>query len=96
MNRISLCIKLAALAIVATISCAAPAQDKQIDLKLSTWIPPKHPLSPALQAWAEDVKKESKGSIVSTIFTTEQLGKAFDHYDMTRDGIADVAYVAPG
>ena len=31
-----------------------------------------------------------------TIFPSEQLGKAFDHYDMARDGIADVTYVSPG
>jgi TRAP-type C4-dicarboxylate transport system substrate-binding protein len=30
------------------------------------------------------------------IFPAEQLGKAFDHYDMARDGIADLAYVNPG
>jgi len=96
MNRISVWPRFAAFAIAATLSFAAAAQDKQVDLKLSTWIPPKHPLSPALQAWADDVKRESNGTIVPTIFTTEQLGKAFDHYDMTRDGIADFAFVNPG
>jgi hypothetical protein len=30
------------------------------------------------------------------VFPSEQLGKAFDHYDMARDGIADVTYVNPG
>ena len=29
-------------------------------------------------------------------FPAQQLGKAFDHYDMARDGIADIAYVNPG
>ena len=72
------------------------AQDKHIDLKLSSWVPPKHPLNPSLQAWADDVNKASNGTISSTLFTSEQLGKAFDHYDMARDGIADFAYVNPG
>jgi hypothetical protein len=36
--------------------------------------------------------KESGG----TIFPAEQLGKAFDHYDMAHDGIADVTWVSPG
>ena len=35
-------------------------------------------------------------TIKTTVFPSEQLGKAFDHYDMTRDGIADVAYINPG
>jgi len=30
------------------------------------------------------------------VFPSQQLGKAFDHYDMARDGIADVTYVNPG
>jgi TRAP-type C4-dicarboxylate transport system substrate-binding protein len=30
------------------------------------------------------------------VFPAQQLGKAFDHYDMARDGIADLTYVNPG
>jgi TRAP-type C4-dicarboxylate transport system substrate-binding protein len=30
------------------------------------------------------------------VFPSQQLGKAFDHYDMARDGIADLTYVNPG
>lgn len=75
---------------------AVQAQDKPVALKLSSWVPAQHPLNPAFQAWAEDIKKESGGSISSTLFPSEQLGKAFDHYDMARDGIADFAYVNPG
>ena len=74
----------------------ANAQDKAVQLKLSTWVPPAHPLNPALKAWADDIEKESGGTIKSTLFPSEQLGKAFDHYDMARDGIADFAYVNPG
>ena len=75
---------------------AALAQDKPVALKLSSWVPPKHPLNPALQAWADDIKTASNGTITATLFTSEQLGKAFDHYDMARDAIADFAYVNPG
>ena len=74
----------------------AQAQDKTVQLKLSSWVPPAHPLNPALQAWAADIEKASGGTIKSTLFPAEQLGKAFDHYDMARDGIADFAYVNPG
>jgi TRAP-type C4-dicarboxylate transport system substrate-binding protein len=72
------------------------AQDKTVQLKLSSWVPPAHPLNPALQAWGEDIDKASGGTIKSTLFPSEQLGKAMDHYDMARDGIADFAYVNPG
>jgi TRAP-type C4-dicarboxylate transport system substrate-binding protein len=87
------------LACAAALSLAAvgvQAQDKPVALKLSSWVPAAHPLNPALQAWADDIKKASNGSITATLFPSEQLGKAFDHYDMARDGIADFAYVNPG
>jgi TRAP-type C4-dicarboxylate transport system substrate-binding protein len=98
MRRRILGVGLAAL-LTATTGALAPAalaQDKEVQLKLSHWVPPAHPLQPALQAWAADVEKASNGTIKSTIFPSEQLGKAFDHYDMARDGIADFAYVNPG
>jgi len=87
---------LAAGVLAAALSAAAAAQDKPVQLKLSSWVPPQHPLNPALQAWADDIKSASGGTITSTLFPSEQLGKAFDHYDMARDGIADLAYVNPG
>jgi TRAP-type transport system periplasmic protein len=72
------------------------AQDKQINLKISLWVPAAHPLVPASKVWADSIEKESGGTIKATVFPSEQLGKAFDHYDMARDGIADVTYVNPG
>jgi len=72
------------------------AQDKPVSMKVSLWLPPAHPLVPATQAWAADIEKASGGTIKMTVFPSEQLGKAFDHYDMARDGIADITYVNPG
>jgi TRAP-type transport system periplasmic protein len=87
-------VALAATALLA--AGAAHAQDKPVMLKLSSWVPAQHPLNPSLQAWADDIKKASNGTITATLFPSEQLGKAFDHYDMARDGIADFAYINPG
>ncbi|HVV94015.1 MAG TPA: TRAP transporter substrate-binding protein [Hyphomicrobiales bacterium] len=91
--------KFAALALAAATlfgAGAALAQDKPIHLRISHWVPPTHPLQPALEEWAARVKKESNGTITSTIYPSQQLGKAFDHYDMARDGVADMTYVSPG
>ncbi|MES7384381.1 hypothetical protein U6M50_12160, partial [Cutibacterium acnes] len=93
---------LALLMAAAVIPAAGPAigpalaQDKTVNLKVSLWVPPAHPLVPATQAWAADIEKASGGTIKVTVFPSEQLGKAFDHYDMARDGIADVTYDNPG
>src|ERR1700734_3389789 len=78
------------------VACPAFAQDKEVDLRLSLWVPPAHPLTGAAKAWADDIARASNGTIKITIFPSEQLGKAFDHYDMARDDIADITYVNPG
>jgi TRAP-type C4-dicarboxylate transport system substrate-binding protein len=71
------------------------AEDKTFELKLAHWVPPSHPLQKALEAWGDSVQQDSGGTIKYKIYPAQQLGKAFDHYDMTRDGIADLAYVNP-
>ena len=75
---------------------AASAQDKTFELKLSHWVPPSHPLQKALEAWGDSIEQDSGGTIKYKVYPAQQLGKAFDHYDMARDGIADVTYVSPG
>ena len=75
---------------------AASAEDKTFELKLSHWVPPTHPLQKAIEEWGADVEKASGGTIKYKVFPSQQLGKAFDHYDMARDGIADFTYVNPG
>ena len=74
----------------------ALAQDKTFELKLSHWVPPSHPLQKALEAWGASVEKDSGGTIKYKVYPSQQLGKAFDHYDMARDGIADLTYINPG
>ena len=74
----------------------AARQDAPVQLKLSHWVPPSHPLHAAIADWIGDIAKETGGSLTGAIFPAEQLGKAFDHYDLARDGIADAAYVNPG
>jgi TRAP-type C4-dicarboxylate transport system substrate-binding protein len=75
---------------------AASAQDKTFELRLAHWVPPSHPLQKALEDWGASVEKASNGTIKYKVYPSQQLGKAFDHYDMARDGIADLTYVNPG
>jgi TRAP-type C4-dicarboxylate transport system substrate-binding protein len=78
------------------VSLAASAQDKPVELKFSHWVPATHPIVKASEEWAQSITKASNGTIKITIYPGQQLGKAFDHYDMARDGIADIAYANPG
>ena len=72
------------------------AQDKPIELKFSHWVPATHPIVKSAEEWGQSISKASNGSIKVTIFPAQQLGRAFDHYDMARDGIAELTYANPG
>ncbi len=85
-----------AVAATALLATGALAQEKTFELKLSHWVPASHPLQKALEDWGAAVEKESGGTIHYKVYPAQQLGKAFDHYDMARDGIADVTYINPG
>ena len=74
----------------------AMAQDKPVEMRFSHWVPPQHPMHAAAVAWAESISKASNGTIKITIYPSQQLGKAFDHYNMARDGIVDISHVNPG
>src|SRR5215212_3801844 len=89
-------LKLATLA--AALLCAGPifAQDKTVEWRFAHWVPASHPMHPSAEAWAASIEKASGGTIKMKIFPAQQLGKAFDHYNMARDGIADIAHVNPG
>ena len=83
-------------ALSALCASATLAQDKPVTFKMASWVPAQHALNPALVAWGESLKAASGGTLSATLFPSEQLGKAFDHYDMARDGISDFSYVNPG
>lgn len=78
------------------IAGSAAAQDKPVHLKMGHWVPPAHPLQKAMEEWGASVQKASNGTITFQVYPAQQLGKAPDHYDMARDGIADVTYINPG
>src|SRR6266540_4599739 len=94
-RRLTAALVLSATAL-AVIGSPALAQDKTFELKLSHWVPPTHPLQKAMEDWGSSIEKASNGTIKYKIFPSQQLGKAFDHYDMAKDGIADVTYISPG
>ncbi len=93
MRKASLC---GALLLLAMASPAA-AQTKPVELRFAHWLPAQHPLSKlGFEPWAKSVEEASKGAIKVQLFPAQQLGKAADHYDMARDGVADLTWANPG
>ena len=96
-SRFTLTLRAAAIAALAACTLGAQAQDKPVELKFAHWLPGTHPLAKTgFEPWAKSVEAASKGSIKIAFFPAQQLGKAADHYDMARDGIADMTWVNPG
>lgn len=82
----------AALALTTT-----PALAQEISLRLAHWLPPTHPVQTlGIEPWAASIREASGGRIDFQIYPAQQLGAAPDHYDMARDGIADITYTNPG
>ena len=82
---------------LAALAPLARAQDKTIELKLvALGAAVASAAEGAARNGAPSVEKASGGTIKYKIYPSQQLGKAFDHYDMARDGIADLTYVNPG
>src|SRR6478609_1505020 len=92
-----ICIVLPAALAPAVMGGAASAQDTPVTLRFSHWSPPQHPMSQiAVPDWVNAIEKASGGSIKIQVFPSQQLGKAIDHYDMARDGVADITWVNAG
>lgn len=86
-----------AAAALAGFALGAFAQDKPVELKFAYWVPANHSLAKnGFEPWAKSLEAATKGSIKVVFFPAQQLGKAADHYDMARDGIADMTWVNPG
>ena len=94
--RSSIFTSLVAAAALAATAITAVAQDQKFELKFSSWVPPSHGMHPAINQWLESIGKASGGSITGKLFPAQQLGRAPDHYDMARDGIAEVTFISVG
>jgi len=96
LRSLSVAMGLSLAALLATAIGPASAQDKAVHLKIAHWVPPAHLVHKAMEEWGASLQKATNGTITYTVFPSQQLGKAFDHYDMVRDGIADVVFINPG
>jgi TRAP-type C4-dicarboxylate transport system substrate-binding protein len=74
-----------------------PSVAQTTTLRYSHWLPPVHVVHrTGIAPWSESVTKASGGTIKVQIFPAQQLGQAGDHFDMAKDGVADLTYFNPG
>ena len=78
------------LALAGLLLSSAPLMAQE--LIMSSWLPPKHPLVVnAFEPWAEQVEAATDGRVTVRIMG-KPLGSPPAHFDMARDGVADITY----
>ncbi|MEP2783282.1 MAG: TRAP transporter substrate-binding protein [Pseudoruegeria sp.] len=84
--------KLLAAAVVGANLVASSAAFADTTLALSSWLPPRHPIVVnAIKPWAKDVSDVTEGRVTVRVLA-KPMGAPPAHYDMARDGIADITY----
>jgi TRAP-type C4-dicarboxylate transport system substrate-binding protein len=87
---------LALLSTVVWVSTAV-AQDKPIELRFSSWVSSTHGHHTGVMTpWGKMLDEKSGGRLRMTIYPGGTLGKPADHFDMVRNGIADMGFIVPG
>ncbi|SEA97875.1 TRAP transporter substrate-binding protein [Rubrimonas cliftonensis] len=84
--------KTLAAALALSLTLPLPGLAADVELVLSSWLPPRHPIVVnAIRPWAEEVEAVTEGRV-----SVRVLGKAAGsppaHFDMARDGVADITY----
>lgn len=75
---------------------ASVAAHAQTVLNASIWVPPTHPVyAHMIVPWAEQVAKATDGRVKINILT-KALGGPVQHFDLARDGVADLMYTIHG
>lgn len=85
--------RLTMLAATAAALIAAGAQAQTV-LRFSNWVPPTHPITTEVfQVWAKQVEEATQGSVKVQVIPP--LGAPPGHYDMVRNGTADIVFAVP-
>jgi TRAP-type C4-dicarboxylate transport system substrate-binding protein len=84
-----------ALSLLGALAVSGQSQ-AQTTLSFSIWVPPTHPIYAGMVApWAEQVAKVTDGRVKINILP-KPLGGPPQHFDLARDGVADVMYTVHG
>lgn len=75
---------------------AASAVSAAETLLMSSWLPPKHPIvADMIKPWIKAVEEESNGNLKIRILP-KALGAPPAHFDLAKDGVADITYGVHG
>ena len=92
-NKTQILIGAALLAVFSLGSTPIHAQEARQarTMKLASFVPPVHFLTPHLEAFAQELGEASEGAITIDYYGAEALGKSTEAVDITVEGLADMA-----
>jgi TRAP-type C4-dicarboxylate transport system substrate-binding protein len=82
-----------ALACSLMLTGAAVAQS--VNLNVSAWVPPSHPLTTTTMEFCKDAEAATSGRVKCTLLPKAVVSPTL-HFDAVRDGLADIAFIVPG
>lgn len=83
---------IAGLGALATPALLRPAAAQGVTLTFSSWLPPRHPIvENAYRPWMEQVRQATEGRVTVRLLA-QPLGGPPAHFDLVRDGAADLGY----
>ncbi len=83
-------------ALCLTLAATAFTAQAQTTLTVSSWLPPSHPIvKDMVVPWIEQVEKASNGSLEIKILP-KAVGSPPAHFDIARDGLADITFGVHG
>ncbi|SLN51277.1 Bacterial extracellular solute-binding protein, family 7 [Aquimixticola soesokkakensis] len=80
-----------ALTLATCATLAAPVAAET--LKISSYLPPKHAFTLAVEAWGQELSQKTNGDITVEVFPAGQLGPVNRQFDLVTAGAADAAIV---
>ena len=84
-----------AFAAAAMLAVGSPAL-AQTNLRVSTWLPPSHPIMKDVMApWGKEVEAATSGRVKVEIMASP-IGRPQAQFDLVKDGVADVGYGVHG
>jgi len=66
------------------------SQDRPVELKLSSWVPPKSIVGQIIDGWIKAVEEKTQGKVKITHYGGATLGAFSDHYNMVITRQADI------
>jgi len=82
--------------VIASLIGLSTAVQAETTFNLSSWLPPSHPIvADMIQPWADAVEAETGGNVKIRILP-KPLGAPPAHFDLAKDGVADITYGVHG